>query len=484
MDENPLAVEKDAADNTEPASDDGESEADEAEEDGAEAEDGEEDGSSSEAEEATAYAAVSSSFINSRFAAGSTLQVLQPQRFSPSLLSLLSQLESAFSCLCASNAYLTPPESQGLALHNDDVEVFACQLEGEKEWSLYQPLDVLAREHSRDYSQDEVGQETHRVLLQPGDLLYLPRGVIHQAHTRTSGSERGSLAPSLHVTISTYQRTAWLDFLRLGLNRALDRLWDEDVAVRRGLPVGFLRYINSAQQAALASASSSSSSASPHQSLVSSFELQHARLLQSLLSRVDLPAVGDEIAQDFFLHRLPPEATQSQQAALSRRQWEDWLEMEAEEKYDAGEPPVSRRQQVRLLHPGHVHCSIVPPRPTMPAGALTAGEQRSESADGESRAGCVVLTHSLHNDPLLHMDSRHPPPAAACLRLPLALSSPLIALLSAPPATFVPIASLGARGLELCSVLHSHTLIECCTASSSVELKVRRAGRIGSRKKA
>lgn len=36
-----------------------------------------------------------------------------------------------------SNAYLTPPGSQGFAPHYDDIDAFILQLEGRKRWSLY-----------------------------------------------------------------------------------------------------------------------------------------------------------------------------------------------------------------------------------------------------------------------------------------------------------------------------------------------------------
>ena len=41
------------------------------------------------------------------------------------------------------------------------------------------------------------------VELQPGDVLYLPRGTIHQAEAQQSDSA--------HITISTYQRWSWAD---------------------------------------------------------------------------------------------------------------------------------------------------------------------------------------------------------------------------------------------------------------------------------
>lgn len=44
------------------------------------------------------------------------------------------------------------------------------------------------------------------VLLEEGDVLYLPRGYIHQACTQDSNH-------SLHITVSVYQCNAWIDLL-------------------------------------------------------------------------------------------------------------------------------------------------------------------------------------------------------------------------------------------------------------------------------
>ena len=447
--------------------------------------DGEENGEGSEDDDADAapsFAAVTRAYVWERFSLGSTLQVLQPQRFSLRLLRLLSHLERCFGGLCASNAYLTPPSSQGLALHNDDVEVFACQTEGEKEWRLYAPLDPLAREHSRDYRQEEVGQETHRIVLKPGDLLYLPRGVIHQADTHSRGGSQSASSSSaassaaqhsLHVTISCYQRTSWFDFLRVSVDAALERMWQRSLDVRRGLPVGFLRFVGTA-------------SAHPEQSaeqraLVDAFSARHDALLRSLLDHVDLPAAGDAMAQDFFLHRLPPLPVDAANAPLEtaaatavdsdadEERWSEWLVAEAEEKYDVGERPTSAGQRVRLLHADHIHCSVVErrrPLATAPQGGRPEEEaERPESVDedgdGDDPTGPhVVLSHSLHNDPRVHMDSRHPPAATASLRLPFAFASPLLTLVRRAP-SFVTISELGAAGLALSAQLWSLALLEC-----------------------
>uniref|UniRef100_A0A2P2MXR0 Bifunctional lysine-specific demethylase and histidyl-hydroxylase n=1 Tax=Rhizophora mucronata TaxID=61149 RepID=A0A2P2MXR0_RHIMU len=86
------------------------------------------------------------------------------------------------------NLYLTPPNSQGLAVHTDDHCVFVCQLFGMKQWTiysqsnlllprLYDPLDSI-------HSKVDGSLAGHmKFLLSEGDILYIPRGFPHEACT-------------------------------------------------------------------------------------------------------------------------------------------------------------------------------------------------------------------------------------------------------------------------------------------------------------
>ncbi|XP_006899151.1 PREDICTED: bifunctional lysine-specific demethylase and histidyl-hydroxylase MINA-like, partial [Elephantulus edwardii] len=111
-----------------------------------------------------------------------TIQFHQPQRFKDELWRIQEKLECYFGSLVGSNVYITPSGSQGLPPRYDDVEVFILQLEGEKHWRLYCPTVPLAREYSVE-AEDKIGKPTHEITLKPGDLLYFPRGNIHQADT-------------------------------------------------------------------------------------------------------------------------------------------------------------------------------------------------------------------------------------------------------------------------------------------------------------
>uniref|UniRef100_A0A8I5ZJ87 Bifunctional lysine-specific demethylase and histidyl-hydroxylase n=1 Tax=Rattus norvegicus TaxID=10116 RepID=A0A8I5ZJ87_RAT len=158
-----------------------------------------------------------------------TIQFHQPQRFKDELWRIQEKLECYFGSLVGSNVYMTPAGSQGLPPHYDDVEVFILQLEGRKRWRLYSPTVPLAREYSVE-PEDRIGTPTHDFLLKPGDLLYFPRGTIHQAETPSG------LAHSIHLTISTYQNNSWGDYLLDSISGLVFDIAKEDVALRTGMP--------------------------------------------------------------------------------------------------------------------------------------------------------------------------------------------------------------------------------------------------------
>lgn len=194
-----------------------------------------------------------------------TLRLLRPHEHDDSVHSLLSLLESEFGCMVGSNAYLTPRGSQGFAPHYDDVDVFILQLEGYKRWKVYAPFnkrETLPRESSRDYTEKEIedAEETSEAMtcvLGPGDVLYLPRGWVHQAETVARPAYMPRLPGvkddhSLHLTVSAMQNWCWADYLEILMPGALDAAVgsDKTTALREGLPRNFLEYMGTMNQVA------------------------------------------------------------------------------------------------------------------------------------------------------------------------------------------------------------------------------------------
>ena len=252
-----------------------------------------------------------------------TIQWFQPQQHARPLWGVMSQLEDQFGCLCGASAYITPPGAQGLMPHYDDVEVFVVQVEGRKKWSVHAPPpgEVLPREHSADLDPATIGEPLLEVELAPGDLLYMPRGFVHFA-TTTALKEH-----STHVTISTYQKFAFVDFMTAALPRVLSAVAEGDVDLRRGLPVGVLDFMGRGVEAAAdvdadgdgtagdecgeggAEGTEGKGGDGASSSRAEAFAGTFSGLLRRVADAVDtgdLHDTMDEISFDFVCNRLPP----------------------------------------------------------------------------------------------------------------------------------------------------------------------------------
>ncbi|KAL7847286.1 hypothetical protein SRHO_G00222660 [Serrasalmus rhombeus] len=218
-----------------------------------------------------------------------TIQFHQPQRFKDELWRIQEQLECFFGSLVGSNVYITPQESQGLPPHYDDVEVFILQLEGQKHWRLYKPTVPLAREYSLE-PEERIGKPTHDFLLKAGDLLYFPRGTIHQANT-PAGVEH-----STHLTLSTYQNTSWGDLLMDVFPSLLFDSMKSDIGLRQGLPRSLLTSANGS----------------------SDVNKQVCMFLRGLAERLEQGQQelrSSEMRRDFISSRLPPYRLQEEDIA-------------------------------------------------------------------------------------------------------------------------------------------------------------------------
>ncbi|MEL6538401.1 MAG: cupin domain-containing protein [Bacteroidota bacterium] len=108
----------------------------------------------------------------------------------------MDQLQQEFRTPVHTNIYITPSNSSGFAPHYDKHEVFVLQVHGTKRWHIYdKPYDdinrsTLPREKSQEYADST---PVHDLVLYPGDLLYIPKGVVHKAHTEDHDS--------IHITL-------------------------------------------------------------------------------------------------------------------------------------------------------------------------------------------------------------------------------------------------------------------------------------------
>ncbi len=109
---------------------------------------------------------------------GATLVAQSLHRVFFPIVEYAASLQAELSHRVQVNAYLTPPSATGLRPHSDGHDVVALQLHGTKVWNV-----------------EGLGEVT----MQPGNRLYIPRGVEHSAATNSGHS--------LHLTIGIHAVT-------------------------------------------------------------------------------------------------------------------------------------------------------------------------------------------------------------------------------------------------------------------------------------
>lgn len=163
------------------------------------------------------------------FHEGWTIVLTQMQSHFPGLAALCRSAEAEFSGQFKTNLYLTPAGAQGFAAHWDTHDVFALQVSGSKAWSLYDTqVELPLRGQAREKGKDKPGALTREFTLRAGDMLYCPRGLIHDA--------RSTDEVSLHITCGLLART-WADLILESVAAIALRRPE----LRRNLPRGFAR---------------------------------------------------------------------------------------------------------------------------------------------------------------------------------------------------------------------------------------------------
>lgn len=140
--------------------------------------------------------------VRNDFADGYTIILGGVERYVRAVASLAHSIEAELNYPIQVNAYITPPETQGLIPHYDDHDVFFLQVHGSKIWHLYDGPDVPPRELQPEKNKAVVidGLPLRADLrLEVGDVLYLPRGQVHAAETNSE--------PSAHLTVGFHPPT-------------------------------------------------------------------------------------------------------------------------------------------------------------------------------------------------------------------------------------------------------------------------------------
>jgi ribosomal protein L16 Arg81 hydroxylase len=163
--------------------------------------------------------------VFAEYGQGATIVLQALHRSWPPLGLFCRDLEERFLYPVQTNIYLTPPAAQGFAAHYDTHDVFVLQMAGAKHWRIYDsPVPLPDKNVPYSAATTPAPQLQQEVDLQAGDLIYMPRGFIHEA--LTSDSE------SLHVTVGVIAYT-WGDLFA----EALGTLRRQDPRFRRSVPL-------------------------------------------------------------------------------------------------------------------------------------------------------------------------------------------------------------------------------------------------------
>ena len=163
------------------------------------------------------------------FERGHTIIINSGNLVFPNLDRYCSDLERELRFRVQPNIYITPFSAQGFATHYDNHDVFILQVMGSKNWRIFDaPVALPGKRQSfvpgTTYPLEAPQLE---VTLTPGDSIYIPRGVLHDASTDGT--------TSAHITLGLHPP------YRFDLLDELTRLAQDIPAFRKSVPLGLLR---------------------------------------------------------------------------------------------------------------------------------------------------------------------------------------------------------------------------------------------------
>jgi len=146
----------------------------------------------------------------------------------PGVGAVVDSALQALNAIGNANLYYSQKAHRAFNSHCDRHEVFALQISGEKVWRIYKGREATSIEHPqfRKKTPQEIertkGQLDQEIVMRPGDVLYLPRGLYHDALATSDDT--------LHISFSC-QTPVGLNVLQDMAQRMID-----DPAFREDLP--------------------------------------------------------------------------------------------------------------------------------------------------------------------------------------------------------------------------------------------------------
>jgi ribosomal protein L16 Arg81 hydroxylase len=149
---------------------------------------------------------------------GATIKISEIDSLSAPVRRLVTSLAAELRERIHVNLYYSAPQSRAFDDHFDKHDVFILQTDGAKHWDVFEhqersPLPGMKKSRNTRYRE----ATKHAFILNPGDFLYIPRGMWHNAFTTQSSS--------LHLTVGIQCATG-IDLMRWVVERLTS---DEDL---------------------------------------------------------------------------------------------------------------------------------------------------------------------------------------------------------------------------------------------------------------
>uniref|UniRef100_A0A914KTD9 Bifunctional lysine-specific demethylase and histidyl-hydroxylase n=1 Tax=Meloidogyne incognita TaxID=6306 RepID=A0A914KTD9_MELIC len=229
------------------------------------------------------------------FQNGRSLQCVHPQVFNDKIWYICDALQEVFCSYVGANNYLTPAGNASFAPHYDNIDAFILQTEGRKHWKIYAPEsldDALPLESSDNLNESDF-MEREPVFdgwLDQGDVLYVPRGFVHQANT-------GPDKHSHHVTISICRKFSYAQFFEQASSEFILLMTEKSKRLRGALPPHFFDMGGMADIAY------------PNEDSLNNKLIPYAKIFSQKFASdfaTYIPAFIDLMAKDFMKTALPP----------------------------------------------------------------------------------------------------------------------------------------------------------------------------------
>jgi len=136
----------------------------------------------------------SAPLLNDWLAKGASLVLNDIDALTPGLVSVARVLEDGLDTKVQANLYCSWKAHKAFLSHMDTHDVFAVHVEGRKQWLVYEGRAEHPINHPmfKGVPQEVIDKAKGKVLMdivmEPGDLLYIPRGQYHDALAESGGT--------------------------------------------------------------------------------------------------------------------------------------------------------------------------------------------------------------------------------------------------------------------------------------------------------